>query len=78
VLLIDVEHFQTSVEERVRQIRDRSPGTMIIALHDAGRFAVDHRRHARGIAEYFYPPLQKNLRDVLERQGRPAREKLSF
>ncbi len=35
VLLIDVEHFQNIVEERVRQIKVASPETMIIALHDA-------------------------------------------
>ncbi len=35
VLLIDVEHFQNIVEERVRQMKVASPETVIIALHDA-------------------------------------------
>jgi pilus assembly protein CpaE len=68
VLLIDVEHFQNIVEERVRQIRVASPETMIIALHDAADSQLIIAGMRAGIAEYFYPPLQKNLREVLERK----------
>ncbi|PYT33968.1 MAG: hypothetical protein DMG58_06000, partial [Acidobacteria bacterium] len=68
VLLIDVEHFQNIVEERVRQIRVASPETMIIALHDKADSQLIIAGMRAGIAEYFYPPLQKNLRDVLERK----------
>jgi len=68
VLLIDVEHFQNIVEERVRQIRVASPETMIIALHDAADSQLIIAGMRAGIAEYFYPPLEKNLRDVLERK----------
>jgi len=68
VLLIDVEHFQNIMEERVRQIRVASPETMIIALHDKADSQLIIAGMRAGIAEYFYPPLQKNLRDVLERK----------
>ena len=68
VLLIDVEHFQNIVEERVRQIKVASPETMIIALHDAADSQLIIAGMRAGIDEYFYPPLQKNLRDVLERK----------
>jgi len=68
VLLIDVEHFQNIVEERVRQIKVASPETMIIALHHAADSQLIISLMRAGISEYFYPPLQKNLRDVLERK----------
>lgn len=68
VLLIDVEHFQNIMEERVRQIRVASPETMIIALHHAVDSQLIIAGMRAGIAEYFYPPLQKNLRVVLERK----------
>jgi pilus assembly protein CpaE len=68
VLLIDVEHFQNIVEERGRQIKVSSPETMIIALHHAADSQLIIAGMRAGIAEYFYPPLQKNLRDVLERK----------
>ena len=35
VLLVDAEHFQNIVEERVREIKKASPDSMIIAIHDA-------------------------------------------
>src|SRR5258708_34237676 len=64
VCLIDVEPFQNIVEERVRQIKVASPETMIIALHDAADSQLIISLMRAGISEYFYPPLQKNLRDV--------------
>src|SRR6476661_4526682 len=66
VLLIDVEHFQNIVEDRVRQIKTASPETVIIALHDAADSQLIIACMRAGIAEYFYPPLHKNLRVVLE------------
>src|SRR5579864_842541 len=68
VLLIDVEHFQNIVEERVRQIKSVAPESMIIALHDAADSQMIIAGMRAGIDEYLYPPLTKNLRDVLERK----------
>lgn len=68
VLLIDVEHFQNNVEERVRQIKSVSPESMIIALHDEADPQMIIAGMRAGLDEYFYPPLVKSLRDVLERK----------
>jgi pilus assembly protein CpaE len=68
VLLIDVEHFQNSVEERVRQAKAASPESMIIALHNAADSQMIIAGMRAGIDEYFYPPLEKSLRNVLERK----------
>ncbi|HUJ24023.1 MAG TPA: hypothetical protein VLX58_20955 [Bryobacteraceae bacterium] len=68
VLLIDVEHFQGIVEDRVRQIKAASPKAMIIALHNAADPQMIIAGMRAGIAEYFYPPMKKNLRDLLERK----------
>jgi pilus assembly protein CpaE len=68
VLLVDVEHFQGLVEERVRQIKAASPQSMLIALHDMVDSQTIIAGMRAGIDEYFYPPIGKNLRDVLERR----------
>jgi pilus assembly protein CpaE len=68
VLLIDVEHFQNIIEERVRQIKTASPESMIIAVHHAADSQMIISGMRAGLDEYFYPPLQKNLREVLERK----------
>lgn len=68
ILLIDVEHFQNIVDERVRQIKAASPETMLIALHDTADSQMILAGMRAGIDEYFYPPLAKSLRDVLERK----------
>jgi pilus assembly protein CpaE len=68
VLLIDVEHFQNIVEERVRQVKAASPQSMIIALHDVADSQMIISAMRAGIDEYFYPPLENNLRQVLERK----------
>src|SRR5712692_2078805 len=68
VLLIDVEHFQNIVEERVRQVKAASPQSMIIALHDVADSQMIISAMRAGIDEYFYPPLERNLRQVLERK----------
>ena len=68
VLLVDVEYFQGLVEERVRQIKTASPQSMLIALHDTVDSQTIIAGMRAGIDEYFYPPIGKNLRDVLERR----------
>jgi pilus assembly protein CpaE len=68
VLLIDVEHFQNAVEERVRQIKAAAPESMIVALHDQADPQMIIAGMRAGLDEYFYPPLVKSLRDVLERK----------
>jgi pilus assembly protein CpaE len=68
VLLVDVEYFQGLVEERVRQIKAASPQSMLIALHDMVDSQTIIAGMRAGIDEYFYPPIGKNLRDVLERR----------
>jgi pilus assembly protein CpaE len=68
VLLIDAEHFQNIVEERVRQIKAASPDSMIIAIHHAADSQMIISGMRAGLDEYFYPPLEKNLRAVLERK----------
>jgi len=66
VLLIDVEHFQDAAEERVSQIKAASPQSMLIALHHTADSQMILAAMRAGIDEYFYPPLAKNLRQVLE------------
>jgi len=68
VLLVDVEHLQNAVEERVRQIKAASPESMIIAVHHAADSQMIIAGMHAGLDEYFYPPLAKSLRDVLERK----------
>ncbi|MBZ5593293.1 MAG: AAA family ATPase [Acidobacteriia bacterium] len=68
VLLIDVEHFQGAAEERVRQIKAASPQSMLIALHHKADSQMILAGMRAGIDEYFYPPLAKNLHQVLERR----------
>lgn len=68
MLLIDVEHFQNIVEERVREIKSASPNTVLIALHDTADSQLLIAGMRAGIDEYFYPPLRKNLRELLERR----------
>jgi len=68
VLMLDVEHLDTAVEERVRQIKAASPESMIIAVHHAADSEMILAGMRAGVDEYFYPPLAKNLRDVLERR----------
>ena len=68
VLLVDAEHFQNIVEERVREIRVASPGSMIIAVHHAADSEMIIAGMRAGLDEYFYPPLVKSLRQVLERK----------
>jgi pilus assembly protein CpaE len=68
VLLIDVEHFQNIAEERVSQIKAASPESMLIGLHNAADSQMILATMRAGIDEYFYPPLEKNLRSALERK----------
>jgi pilus assembly protein CpaE len=68
VLLVDVEHFQGIVEERVREIKTASPESMLIALHDTADSQTIIAGMRAGIDEYFYPPIGKNLHEVLERR----------
>lgn len=68
VLLVDVEHFQNIVEERVRQIKAAAPESMIIALHHAADSQMIIAGMRAGIDEYLYPPFQKNLQGVVERK----------
>ena|SRR5579864_3893829 len=68
VLLVDVEHFQGIVEERVREIKTASPESMLVALHDKADSQTIIAGMRAGIDEYFYPPIGKSLRDVLERR----------
>ena len=68
VLLIDVEHFQNIVEDRVREIKTASPESMIVAIHHAADPQMIIAGMRAGLDEYFYPPLEKNLRAVLERK----------
>lgn len=66
ILLIDVEHFQNILEERVRQIKTVTPESMIIALHHTADSQMIIAGMRAGIDEYLYPPLQKNLRAAIE------------
>jgi pilus assembly protein CpaE len=68
ILLVDIEHFQGIVEERVREIKTASPESMLVALHDKADSQTIIAGMRAGIDEYFYPPIGKNLRDVLERR----------
>ena len=68
LVLIDVEHFQGIVEERVRQVKAAAPTAMLIAVHNAVDSQMIISGMRAGITEYFYPPLAKNLRAVLERR----------
>jgi len=68
VLLMDVEHFHNIVEDRVRQIKSASPNSTLIALHHTADSQMIISGMRAGIDEYFYPPLRKNLRDLLERK----------
>jgi len=68
VLLVDAEHFQNIVEERVREIKKASPDSMIIAIHDAADSQMIIAGMRAGLDEYFYPPLTKSLGKVLERK----------
>src|SRR5258708_19384114 len=65
VLLIDVEHFQNIVEERVRQLKVASPETMIIALHDAADSQLIISLFRPGIQADFFPTLPKHLPPLL-------------
>lgn len=66
IVLIDVEHFQNILEERVRQIKTVTPESMIIALHHTADSQMIIAGMRAGIDEYLYPPLQKNLRAAIE------------
>lgn len=68
VLLVDGEHIRDAVEERVRQIKATSPESMVIAVHDAADPQMIIAGMRAGLDEYFYPPLEKSLRSVLERK----------
>lgn len=68
LLLVDATHFQNIVEERVREIKVASPDSMIIALHNAADSQMIIAGMRAGLDEYFYPPLAKSLRQVLERK----------
>jgi pilus assembly protein CpaE len=68
VLLVDVEHFRNAVEERVRQIKATSPESMVIAVHSGPDSQMIIAGMRAGLDEYFYPPLEKSLRTVLERK----------
>ena len=68
VLLVDAEHFQNIVEERVREIKAASPDSMIIAIHHAADSQMIIAGMRAGLDEYFYPPLTKSLGKVLERK----------
>ena len=68
VLLVGIEHLQSAVGERVRQIRSASPESMIIAVHDVADSQMILAGMRAGLDEYFYPPLAKSLRNVLERK----------
>jgi len=68
LLLVDIEHLQNAVEERVRQIKSASPESMIIAVHHAADSQTIIAGMRAGLDEYFYPPLANRLRSVLERK----------
>jgi pilus assembly protein CpaE len=68
VMLVDVEHFQGIVEERVREIKAASPQSMLIALHDTADSQTIIAGMRAGIDEYFYPPIGKSLHEALERR----------
>jgi pilus assembly protein CpaE len=68
VLLVDVEHLQNAIEQRVEQIKSLSPESMIIAVHHAADSQMIIAGMRAGLDEYFYPPLARTLRDVLERK----------
>ncbi len=68
VLLIDGEHIRDAVEERVRQIKATSPESMVIAVHHGADPQMIIAGMRAGLDEYFYPPLEKSLRSVLERK----------
>lgn len=68
VLLVDGEHIRSAVEERVRQIKATSPESMVIAVHHAADSQMIIAGMRAGLDEYFYPPLGRNLRGVLERK----------
>lgn len=66
VLLVDVEHLQSAVEERIQQMKAASPESMVIAVHHAADSQMILAGMRAGLDEYFYPPLTKSLRSVLE------------
>jgi pilus assembly protein CpaE len=68
VLLVDVEHLQNAIEERVGQIKRLSPESMIIAVHHTADSQMIIAGMRAGLDEYLYPPLARSLRDVLERK----------
>jgi pilus assembly protein CpaE len=68
VLLVDVEYFGVAIEERVRQIKSISPESMVIAVHHGADSQLIIAGMRAGLDEYFYPPLEKSLRSVLERK----------
>ena len=68
VLLIDVEHFQNILADRMAQLKKASPKSMFIAVHSAADAQMIIAGMRAGIAEYFYPPLHKNLSAVLSRK----------
>jgi pilus assembly protein CpaE len=68
VLLVDGEHIREAVEQRVRQIKATSPESMVIAVHDGADPQMIIAGMRAGLDEYFYPPLEKSLRSVLERK----------
>ena len=68
VLIIDVSIFQNIVSDRIRQVKVASPGSMIIAVNTSSEPGPILEAMRAGVEEYFYLPLQKSLRDVLERK----------
>ncbi len=68
LLLVDVEHLQNAMEERVRQIKAVVPESMIIAVHHSADSKMILAGLRAGLDEYFYPPLVSSLRRVLEQK----------
>jgi pilus assembly protein CpaE len=68
VVLVDVEHLQNAMEERVRQMKAIVPESMIIAVHHSADSQMILAGMRAGLDEYFYPPLASNLRHALEQR----------
>jgi len=68
ILLVDVLCLQEAMEERVREVQARSPESMIIAVHHTADSKMILEGMRAGLDEYFYPPLAKSLRGILERK----------
>ncbi len=68
VLLVDVEFFQSAVEDRVRRIKLASPESMVIAVHHAADSQMILAGMRAGLDEYVYPPVANTLRQILERK----------